>query len=103
MTFTTFKNLVHILKHSKPQILIEDRLKLKYRTYGMENHAEFIGLRNRADGDLWDAIIPGYMDRIPPHKKYLVTGVYGILLVQGGNHKVAVKIRRGRIDLSPPS
>lgn len=86
--------LKRMLKNGKPRIVVEDRVKLGYRTYGMQNHAEFEGLRNPADMDLWDAIIPGYKDAIPPGNRYRTMGVYGVLWVSGGNHKVVVRIQR---------
>jgi hypothetical protein len=91
ISYTVLKRM---LKTGKPRIIVEDRVKLDYMNYGMQNHAEFKGLLNPADMDLWDVIIPGYEDAIPPGNSYITTGVYGVVEVSGGNHKVVVRIQR---------
>ena len=58
---------IKMIRKSKKgyKVIIENRVKLGYRTYGICNHAEFINYMNPHDNCLWDAIIPGYKYQIP--------------------------------------
>ena len=52
------------------KIVIEDRIKLGYNTYGIVNQGEFINYMNPHDNCLWDAIIPGYNYQMSDNKVY---------------------------------
>jgi len=73
-------------------IQIEDRDKDNRFKYGIENHAEFLGMMNPYDKCLWDAIIPGYKNILPKNKVFKTTKILGMLWLEDGNHKVAVRI-----------
>jgi hypothetical protein len=73
-------------------IKVEDRDKYNRFKYGIENHAEFLGMMNPYDKCLWDAIIPGYKKKIPKHKIFQTIEILGMLWLEDGNHKVAIKI-----------
>lgn len=73
-------------------IQTEDRDKYNRYKYGIENHAEFLGMMNPYDKCLWDAIIPGYKIILPKNKVFKTTEIIGMLWLEDGNHKVAVKI-----------
>ena len=78
--------------HEKSELLIEDRHKIDSNTYGIENHAEFVGKMNPYDNCLWDAVIPGYKKIIPKNKIYSVKEIIGMFWLSNGNHKVIVKV-----------
>ena len=59
---------------------------------GVRNYGEVIGFRNRADGDRWDVFAPGLRSELPEDEPYRVTGVLGVVLIKGGNHKLAVEL-----------
>lgn len=71
-------------------IMIENRPK-KFK-FGCNNYGEINGsrMRNRADGDNWDIISPGYKPLVP--HKYKVKCIEGIILLKNGNHKIIVDV-----------
>ncbi len=83
-----------ITKKNKLNLLIEDRISNGYRTYGIENHAEFMDYMNPHDKCLWDAIIPGYNYRFKPDSRYKSQKIIGMLLLSDGNHKIAVRVQK---------
>lgn len=86
------KKFFEILLKQDFLLEIEDRVELGYRTYGIDNHAEFINYMNPHDKCLWDAIIPGYSKKLKGGVKYKTTDILGIFYLKNGNHKIAVKI-----------
>lgn len=85
---TFIKNILS----SSNLIKVEDRDKYNRFKYGIENHAEFVGMMNPYDNCLWDAIIPGYKKILPKNKVFKTTEILGMLWLEDGNHKVAVRI-----------
>ena len=74
------------------RIVIENRPKLKFNEYGLNNHGEFIDYMNPHDNCYWDAIIPGYLDKIAYDKYLTTTGIIGIFFIEDGNHKIAIRV-----------
>ena len=66
--------------------------------YGIHNHAEFLGFMNPHDNCLWDALIPGYKEKLIVKKKYKVKDIIGIYLLENGNHKIVCKIFKNGYD-----
>ena len=60
--------------------------------YGIHNHAEFVGYMNPHDNCLWDALIPGYKDKLEPTIQYKLKQIIGVFLLENGNHKIITKI-----------
>ena len=83
-----------LTNNSSFNLTIEDRVSLGYRTYGIDNHAEFVDYMNPHDNCLWDAIIPGYNYRMTGDKKYITKKIIGMLLLSDGNHKIAVRVHK---------
>jgi len=81
-----------ISKKKKFQIIIEDRKKFGFRTYGIDNHAEFINYHNPHDNCLWDAVVPGYKEQLPFDKIYITKDIIGVLWLSNGNHKIFVRL-----------
>ena len=59
---------------------------------GVKNYGEVLGFRNRADGDRWDIIAPGLAEELPEGEPIKLGNVLGIVLMKGGNHKIAVEL-----------
>ena len=95
MVMTTFHDLLPKIVGSV--ILMEDRVKKGYNTYGIVNQGELKSYRNPYDGDLWDIVIPGYDVKIRS-KTLIVDFFIGALLVEDGNHKIFVTIDRAGFD-----
>ncbi len=93
--YVDFAEVRHSLKHTpqKLTILIEDRKKLKWREYGIPNHGELLNMRNEADGDLWDIVIPAYNYRIEPGTKHKIGDIYGVFWIGNGNHKIFCSLK----------
>ena len=74
------------------------RPKLKFNEYGLNNHGEFIDYMNPHDNCYWDAIIPGYIDKIEYDKYLTTTGIIGIFLLK----TVTIKLQSvsTRLDLT---
>ncbi len=89
-----------ITKSNKLNLVIEDRVSFGFRTYGIDNHAEFIDYMNPHDNCLWDAIIPGYEHRLKPDSRYKSQKIIGMLLLSDGNHKIAVRVNKPGYDKS---
>ena len=60
---------------------------------GVKNYGEVIGFRNRADGDRWDVFVPGLAADLPLSEPLALRRVLGVLIVKGGNHKLAVELK----------
>ena len=87
-----FGALRKILRRDDLIIVFENRLKMGYRTYEIINHAELVNIINPADDDPWDVVIPGYGCSLCLHKKFKIKEVMKILFVEGGNHKIFVRV-----------
>jgi len=56
-------------------------------------YGEILGYRNRADGDRWDVLAPGLEGgAVPTGVETRVVRVLGVVLIKGGNHKLAVEL-----------
>ena len=88
--YVDFEEVRYNLKDNpqKLTILIENRQKLKWREYGIHNHGELLNMRNKADDDLWDVVIPAYSYRINPGTKHNIGYIYGVFWIGNGNHKI---------------
>ncbi len=81
-----------ISKKKKFSVIIEDRKGLGFKTYGIDNHAEFINYHNPHDNCLWDAVVPGYKNQLPFDKIYITKDIIGVLWLSNGNHKIFVRL-----------
>lgn len=89
----SFGVLKHLLKKKDLIAVFENRLKLGYKTYSIINHAELVNIINPADGDPWDLVIPGYGYSLCLHKTFNVQEVKKVLFVEGGNHKIFIRVK----------
>ena len=61
--------------------------------FGTKNYGEVRGgWYNRADGDPWDIFVPGYDHALPRRTPLQVADVLGVLMLENGNHKIAVRV-----------
>ena len=77
------------LLRAQVPVVLENR-PMRYM-FGTLNYGEVPGCRNAADGDCWDVFAPGYAHRLP-FTAYDVTDVIGVLWIENGNHKIAVRL-----------
>tara|TARA_Y200000002_G_C22668295_1_gene658908 strand:- start:195 stop:671 length:477 start_codon:yes stop_codon:yes gene_type:complete len=87
------------LSEEEFRIVIENRPKLKFNEYGLNNHGEFIDYMNPHDNCYWDAIIPGYLNKIEYNKYIITTAIIGIFFIEDGNHKIAVRVNEPGFNL----
>lgn len=82
-------SLGYAIRNAKT-LLIENRPK-KFK-FGCNNYGEFSGsrMRNRADGDNWDIVCPGYKPLASD--TYKVKCIEGVILLKNGNHKIVVDV-----------
>ena len=60
--------------------------------FGASNYGEIPGKINDADGDPWDIFTPGMTRRLNTSKMYRVKRVIGVVVLENGNHKIAVEL-----------
>lgn len=60
--------------------------------FGASNYGEIPCLINDADGDPWDIFTPGMTRRLNTSKMYRVKRVIGVVVLENGNHKIAVEL-----------
>eukprot|EP00316_Scyphosphaera_apsteinii_P023273 CAMPEP_0119313220 /NCGR_PEP_ID=MMETSP1333-20130426/28304_1 /TAXON_ID=418940 /ORGANISM="Scyphosphaera apsteinii, Strain RCC1455" /LENGTH=576 /DNA_ID=CAMNT_0007318007 /DNA_START=157 /DNA_END=1887 /DNA_ORIENTATION=+ len=87
--FRSLEAMINIAERGQAKVLLERRRP------GIKNYGEVIGFRNRADGDRWDIFVPGVKQDLPIGQPIPLLRVLGLVLIKGGNHKLAV-------ELAPP-
>jgi hypothetical protein len=78
------------------EIVLENRSES--HLHGVKNYGDCPGLWNKADGDPWDVVVPGYDKRLAFKTPFKVTEVIGALFMKNGNHKTFVKISESGFD-----
>lgn len=70
----------------------------KYAMFGTKNYGDIrnIGKKqymiNPSDNDPWDVFAPGYNFKLTYGKRYKIKDVIGVLFLENGNHKIAIKV-----------
>ncbi len=72
---------------SRRIIVVMDKVR---RTF-INNYGELPQFINKADGDPWDVIVPGY-PKLHPGVPYYLKDIVGIYRLPNGNHKLIVDI-----------
>ena len=72
---------------TKRIIVVMDKVR---RTF-INNYGELPQFINKADGDPWDVIVPGY-PKLPPGVPYDLKEIIGVYRLPNGNHKLIVDI-----------
>ena len=87
--FRSLEAIVNVCEAGSCTCILEDRQNLPGTPYG-----EVIGYRNRGDGDRWDVLVPGTScaEDLVIGNAYSIRRVLGVVLVKGGNHKLAVEL-----------
>ena len=60
--------------------------------FSLKNYGELPDTFNKADGDPWDIFAPGY-PKLKINKVYKIKRCLGVLLLEDGNHKIAVELK----------
>lgn len=87
-------DLIHVLQHaerSRHHPVVFQKRPARYK-FGVHNYGEFVGWRNAADGDCWDAFAPGYTRVLRIGVRYRVKRIIGVVKIANGNHKIAVEL-----------
>lgn len=87
-------DLRHVLQHAernRQHAVVFQKRPARFK-FGVRNYGEFVGWRNAADGDCWDAFAPGYTRALRIGPEYRVKRVVGVVKIENGNHKVAVEL-----------
>ena len=83
--------LNHIVGNTDHPVVLEYRPERFL--FGTKNYGEVRGgWYNRADGDPWDVFVPGYNCALPRRQPMEVADVLGVLMLENGNHKIAVRV-----------
>ena len=85
--FRSLEAMVNIAERGQEYVVMEKR-----QWVGIRNYGEVIGFRNRADGDRWDVFAPGLSGDLPIGESLRMRGIIGIVLIKGGNHKLAIAL-----------
>lgn len=87
----SFSDVIHALC-----FIGKTRVKLEARRrrfmFGALNYGEVPGMINEADGDCWDIFLPGMTRRLAVNKLYSIKRVIGAVILENGNHKIAVEL-----------
>ena len=86
------RTLNYVLRHFRSTPCIFENRAAKYK-FGIKNYGEIPSYINKADGDPWDIYAPGYNSKFPVNTPFLIDKIIGILVLENGNHKLAVRIK----------
>mgnify|MGYP001370731223 CR=1 FL=1 len=97
MCAKNIKKLDYVLKNA-----IGKECQFEYRPkkymFGISNYGDIPEWINKADGDPWDIFAPGISSKLPINKKFVIKKILGILLLENGNHKIAIKVNTKGYD-----
>lgn len=88
--YVDYNTFIRELFRNEREIVLENRSET--HLHGVKNYGDCPQLWNRADGDPWDIVLPGYDKRLPFKTEFKVTDVIGTLFLKNGNHKTFVRI-----------
>lgn len=96
--YRSLEAMISIADKGLCEVVIQDRDNDDAGVAGLKNYGEIVGFRNRADGDRWDIFAPGLDVQLPADSRHRLTAVFGVLLIKGGNHKLAVGLQNFKPD-----
>lgn len=88
----SLKNIIHIIQTKGVSIKVENRRKLGFNTYKTKNHAEILGIWNKADNCLWDVQLLGYKKQFSYHNIYYSNIILGYIKMPNNNDKLLMKL-----------
>ena len=90
----TYFSLRELMAHSHGSDDIECIFEYRPTKYmfGSTNYGDIPNIFNAADDCGWDIIAPGY-EKFETGTNFKISSIYNILVLQNGNHKLAVKIQ----------
>ena len=87
--YTIFNDIIKHIANGKAIGTLDTRPK-KYK-FGVNNYGEIPGFINRADGDPWDIVVPGYPE-LPTKVPFRIKKIDGIVYMPNGNHKLIAEL-----------
>merc|ERR1719387_3140497 len=93
--FRSLEGIINILLNGSCTCVFENRGGKNGAFNAGVPYGEIVGYRNRSDRDRWDIFVPGFdANRFETGElQYRIKRVLGVVLIKGGNHKIAVVIR----------
>lgn len=88
----SLKNIIHIIQTKGVSIKVENRRKLGFNTYKTKNHAEILGIWNKADNCLWDVQLLGCKKQFSYHNIYYSNIILGYIKMPNNNDKLLMKL-----------
>lgn len=89
--FVTLEHVLENIENNRNHPIVFEYRPAKYM-FGTLNYGEVKGWKNSADGDCWDVFAPGYVAPLPYGVPYFAQSVLGVLKLENGNHKIAVRV-----------
>lgn len=87
-----------MLRHITLLNAVFERRPPKYM-FGTQNYGDIPGTLNCADGDPFDVFAPGTATKLKIGEPYRIVRVYGVYMLEDGNHKVCVGVKHAPIDV----
>jgi len=103
--FRSLESMISIADKGLSEVVIERREDMAdsrdpeaKALVNFKNYGEVVGFRNRADGDRWDVLVPGFEKQLAAGSRHRLSAVLGVILVKGGNHKLVVALGGDKPD-----
>ena len=87
----SLEHVIRFAECNRQHPVVFERRPARFK-FGVLNYGEFVGWRNEADGDCWDAFAPGFTRNLKLSVPFRVKRVVGIVFIDNGNHKIAVEL-----------
>lgn len=87
--FRSFEAMLNIIDRGAAFMVIQDK-----KSYDVNNYGEIVGFRNRFSKERWDVFLPGVYETLPKGEPLRIRRALGVVLIKGGNHKIAVQLYR---------
>jgi len=91
-SYISLDNLLVKIVKTGVTIKFQDKYKLRYNNYQIQNNAKILDNWNISDNCLWDSIVFGYKDKFPYDKVFKTTKLLGVIIFDNGAHKIILKL-----------
>lgn len=88
----SLKSIIHIIQTKGVNIKLENRRNLGFNTHKTKNHAEILGILNKADNCLWDVQLLGYKKQFSYDETYYSDIIIGYIKMSNNNDKLLLKL-----------
>ena len=89
---TSFHKILQMCDQCKKKpLFVKLEARPKKYMFGLNHYGDIPSTLNKADGDPWDVLVPGY-NNLPIGEKIKMKRILGVLLLGNGNHKLIVDV-----------